>query len=313
MADFSFLKNLLTKKWVVLAPRRAKKPDIAKGTEPSCPFCPGKENGEEEIYRVGGRKGDSNWELKIIPNKFPFTPIHELIIETPDHHTTFSDFTKDRIKMIIETYKHRYNEHSSKGQVYIFHNHGEKGGESVPHSHTQVTVVPDQVLLEVPRLITVIPRSFLDLNTHRKKSLNKIQDNRHDDLLLTKHFVIFCPEFSVWPDEVWVAPQKSGRVFGEISDQEVLDMADILGRLIKIFDLRYNKDFPYNFYIYPGGDWYLRIVPRLKMPGGFEVGTNVFVNTQRSQETMGFIKEHFDKPNLDKILREQQAEYHYRV
>jgi len=38
-------------------------------------------------------------------------------------------------------------------------------------------------------------------------------------------------------------------------------------------------DFPFNFYIYPGGDWYLRLIPRVKTPGGFEIGTGILVNT----------------------------------
>jgi UDPglucose--hexose-1-phosphate uridylyltransferase len=293
MSEFSFIKNPLTKKWVISAPMRAKRPDVAKGTEPVCPFCPGKEKEETEFYRVGGEKGDANWQIRVIPNKFPFAPIHELIINTPDHHTSFDSFTKEHTVIILETYKHRFNEHSHAGQVYIFHNHGEKGGESIPHSHTQIAVIPDKVLLEIPRLQSVAEDS---------------KDGIH-----TEHFSIFCPTTSVWPDEVWVAPQKSGRVFGEITSKEIEDFADILSKLTKIFDLRYNKDFPFNFYLYPGGDWYFRLIPRLKTLGGFEVGTNVFVNTQKPQETLEFIKEHFHAPNLEKILKHQQADYHHRV
>jgi UDPglucose--hexose-1-phosphate uridylyltransferase len=292
MVDFQFLKNPLSKKWVISAPRRAKRPDVANGTEPSCPFCP-EHNQDKELYRVGGEKGDTNWEIKVIPNKFPFAPIHELIIDTPDHHTSFDTFSKEHIERLITVYRHRFNEHSASGQVYIFHNHGEKAGESIPHSHTQLAVIPDKVLLEIPRLQSVA------------------EDMTHG--LTTTHFTLFCPTTANWPDEVWVAPKKSGRVFGEITDTEIADIAGIIKSLAIMFDLRYNKDFPYNFYLYPGGDWYFRLIPRLKTLGGFEVGTNVIVNTQKPQETMEFIKEHFGSPNIDKILKEQQADYHHRV
>jgi len=293
MSDFHFLKNALSKKWVVSAPRRGKKPDIANGDKPVCPFCPGKENNETELYRLGGEAGDSNWEIRVIPNKYPFAPIHELIINTPDHSQSFEQFPLEHIERILEVYRHRFNEHAHAGQVYLFHNHGEKAGESIPHSHTQLVVIPDKVFLDVPRLQTVIGDALHGVETN--------------------HFMVFCPKTSEWPDEVWVAPKVGGRTFGESTDDELADLAVVLSSLIKIFDLCYNKDFPYNFYIYPDGDWYLRLIPRRKTVGGFEMGTKVIVNTQDPKHTAEFIKQQFAKPDIERISQEHQAEYHRTV
>ncbi|MBI5044615.1 MAG: hypothetical protein HZC02_01705 [Candidatus Levybacteria bacterium] len=293
MDEFQFLKNQQSKKWVISAPRRAKRPDVANGTEPACPFCPGRESNETELYRIGGKTGDDAWEVRVVPNKFPFAPIHELVIDTPDHHVSFDAFPVEHTQRILQTYRHRYNEHSHAGQVYIFHNHGEKAGESIPHSHTQIAVIPEKVYLDIPRLQTVVH----DMPTGYQ----------------SQHFSVFCPSDSVWPDEVWIAPKKSGRLFGEVTDDELSDAAGVLSSLITIFNLRYNSDFPYNFYIYPGGDWYLRIIPRQKTLGGFEVGTNVFVNTQNPKETLAFIKTHMNNPDVDSIIKDHQAEYHRTV
>ena len=52
MADFKFLEDPVSKKWVILAPRRAKRPDIAKISSPLCPFCIGREKDEPELYRI---------------------------------------------------------------------------------------------------------------------------------------------------------------------------------------------------------------------------------------------------------------------
>ncbi len=109
MADFKFLEDPVSKKWVILAPRRAKRPDIAKGPSVLCPFCIGREKDEPELYRVGGEAQDSNWpasnasparqspdgssrmadgrsdagwQIRVIPNKFPFAPVHEIIIHS---------------------------------------------------------------------------------------------------------------------------------------------------------------------------------------------------------------------------------------
>jgi len=298
MSDFEFLQNPLSKKWVILSPRRAKRPDIAHGIEPVCPFCPGKESEEKEVYRVGGEVGDSNWQIRVIPNKFPFAPIHEVIIHSPDHHKNFGELSLSAVALILKTYRQRYNTHAKSGQVYIFHNRGENAGESLPHPHTQLAVVPFGVRMDLPRLA-----QDGDL-----QNVTAGQQNHE-----TKFFTLFCPKTSQWPDETWIAPKLRGRAYGEIKDAEIKDLAFILSRLIHIFDLRHGLEFPFNFYIYPGGDWYLRIIPRVKVLGGFEIGTGIYINTQDPEETIEFIKEHFEKPNEEKIKTVHRATYHKRV
>ena len=112
---------------------------------------------------------------------------------------------------------------------------------------------------------------------------------------------------------MWVYPKQRGKVFGEASDDQLKDLAKSLYRLIQIFDLRHGHEFPYNFYIYPNSDWYLRLVPRYKVIGGFEVGTGIFVNTQDPNETIDFIIEHFDTPDEEKIKSIHKAQYRRRV
>ena len=46
-------------------------------------------------------------------------------------------------------------------------------------------------------------------------------------------------------------------MFGDITEDEINDLAFVLKRLITILDYRYGNEFPYNFYIYPEADWYL--------------------------------------------------------
>jgi UDPglucose--hexose-1-phosphate uridylyltransferase len=292
MADFQFLQNPLSKEWVVSAPRRAKRPDIASGMEPVCPFCPGKESNEQTVYEV---KNGKNWQVRVLKNKFPFAPVHEVIIQSPDHQKSFDLLPQSQVELIFKTYRQRYVTHKKKGQVYIFNNHGKGGGESLPHPHTQLVVVPFEVDLEMPRLANVA-----EVKVAAKDQVYKE----------TNHFVIFCPKTSQWPDEVWVAPKERGNTFDLIRDNQITDLAFVLSRLIRIFDLRHGLEFPFNFYIYPGGDWYLRIIPRVKVLGGFEVGTGVMVNTQDPRETIEFIKEHFENPNEGKIKTIHRANYH---
>lgn len=327
MAEFNFLQNPITKKWVILAPRRAKRPDVAKGAEPICPFCLGREKDEKELYRVGGQPGDSKWLIRVLPNKFPFAPIHEVIIHSPDHHKNFDELPLYQIELIIKTYRARFVTHQNKGQVIIFHNRGEGGGESLPHPHTQLAVIPTTIKMDIARLSSP-PMTSLNSGPQPSQtwpqpislSLESADINssesgivEHQSTVVTPHFYLFCPQTSQWPDEVWVAPKKRGRAFGEITDGEIADLAYTISRLVQIFDLRHGHEFPYNFYIYPGGDWYLRLIPRVKVLGGFELTTGVYVNTQDPEKTISFVKEHFGTPDFEKIKKEHTAEYERRV
>jgi UDPglucose--hexose-1-phosphate uridylyltransferase len=286
--DYKFVQNPVSSKWVISAPRRAKRPDIARGREPVCPFCVGNELKDKEVYRIGGKENDQNWLIRVVNNKYPFAPIHEIIIHSPNHHKNFDELSLSQSELVFKTYKQRFQTHQDKGQVYIFHNHGVAGGESLPHPHSQLAVVPDFVELEIA------PADF-----PRKK----------EDFKETEHFLISSPLSSQWPDEVWLVPKRDSLFYSEISDNEIRDLAKSMYRLIQIFDLRHGHEFPFNFYISPHKGWYLRIIPRLKNLGGFELGTGISVNTQNPKETMAFIKEHFESPDEEKIRTVHRATY----
>ncbi|RJP45771.1 MAG: hypothetical protein C4584_02830 [Armatimonadetes bacterium] len=297
MADFKFVKipspsinskigNL--EMWTILAPKRSYRPKQKRGEVVFCPFCPGSEKDEPEIYRIGGQGSDSNWLTRVIRNKFPFAPIHEIVIHSPEHEARMSGFALDQVRLVIETYVNRYNAHFKDGSVCIFCNSGKTSGESIVHQHSQIAVVSTDVQIIVPRIERDV--------------------EYRDEFFAVKDFEIFCPPFSQWPDEVWIVPKERGRLFGEIRYEEIESFAYILKRLIKILEIRHGNDFPYNYYIYPFHDWYLRIIPRSKTPGGFELATGIYVNTQEPSETMKFIKEHFYEEEETKI-KKSSAQY----
>lgn len=286
MPDYTFIKNFIWNKWVILDPKRAKRPNAAKKYVPHCPFCIGNESSEPEMYRIGGNPGDSNWQIRVLKNKFPFAPVHEIIIHSPDHHKNIDELPLSQVELLLQTYKNRYQKYEKKGQVYMFHNRGELAGESIPHPHTQVVVLPKEITLDICPLIA--------------------PDN---DAIQTNFFSIYCPKVSQWPDEVWIAPKRGKDVFGDIYDEELIDLSFVLQRLIQIMSVRHGEAFPFNYYIYPGKNWYMRLIPRSKLLGAFEVGTNVWVNTEDPANTFLFLKTHFENPDDDLIRREHMAEY----
>ena len=288
MPDFKFAHIPSLENWIIQAPRRATRPDIHDKKKKACPFDPGHEKSNPETYRIGGERGDKNWSVRVIKNKFPFAPIHDVVVHSPEHVKSITDLPASQIRLVIEAFVNRFNKYLKDGTVCIFSNSGHAAGESIGHSHSQIAVVPREIPVVVPSL-----EEFL---------------NYREEHLILRDFRIMCPPYSQYADETWIVPEERGKLFGEITYHEMESLSYVLRRLIYIFEARHEDDFPYNFYIYPHRDWYLRIMPRAKIPGGFEMATGIFVNTQDPRDTMEFIKEHFFEEDREKI-KTRKAEY----
>lgn len=284
-----FVPDIKTQRWIVIAPSRVDRPDEHKDVQaPSkphaCPFCPGNESSTPpEIMRVGdGEKDKPGWRIRVIPNLFPITDMHEVIIHSPDHEKDIESTDVSQIVELLNVYKLRFQANIQNGQVMIFHNHGEHSGASLAHPHSQLVVIPHQINLDA--LI-------------REPLMNIVEDNNY--------FVTYCPDFSQWPYEVWIAPKKQGTIYSEIQNEEITDLATLLQRSLKRLALLYEdakvkkihgeKTFAYNFYIHHAKDWFIRIIPRLIHRAGFELGTGLSVNivdpSKAAEELKGTLKE----------------------
>jgi len=261
-----YIPDISSRRWVIVAPSRIKRPDQDSKNnkkEEKCPLCPGNENmTPPEVYRVGeGDKNASGWKVRVVPNKFSITDIHEVIVHSPSHNHNLEDLPLDQVKLIFATYRERFNFYRKSGQVMIFCNSGERAGASLQHSHSQLVVLPWQINLD-----TLL----------REPLANLVLDNTY--------FNVYCPDFSQWPYEVWVAPKVYIKKYGDISDDQIEDLAKIIiwliSRLKKIHSKSQfvNIPFSYNYYIYPKADWYLRLIPRFVHRAGFELGTGLQVN-----------------------------------
>ncbi len=260
-----YVPDILTKRWVIIAQQRINRPEDDFHTKKKiCVFCPGQEGmTPKETFRIGGGEKDGpGWQVRVVPNKYPITDFHEVIIHSPDHEKDIDVFTVAHIELLLKTYRARYQFFKPRGQVLIFCNHGEHSGASLTHPHSQLVVIPFQI----------------NLDTLTREPLNNLVEEN-------KFFYVYCPDFSQWPYEVWIAPKKeNASFFGEITDEEIADLALILKNTLKNLKKiaqRYQlaKDgFAYNFYIYPKENWYLRIIPRLVHRAGFELGTGLSVN-----------------------------------
>ena len=200
-----------------------------------------------------------------MPNKYPITDIHEVIIHSPNHDKDIEDLKIEEVRLLLKVYRERYVEHKQDGHVMIFCNHGKHAGASLTHPHSQLVVIPRQINLD-----TLV----------REPMMNIIEDNHA--------FVTYCPDFSQWPYEVWIAAKEKESTFGDIDEEGIRDLAEILQRALKRLKRKHQEPevkkihreapFAYNFYIHHSKNWFIRIIPRLIHRAGFELGTGLSVN-----------------------------------
>lgn len=267
-----YVPDVISHRWVIIASQRLARPEESNSlkskvksrkSKTQCAFCEKNESlTTEEVFRIG--KGEANqpgWKVRVITNKYPITDYHEVIVHSPDHEKNIEELSEKQIGFILRAYKERFNHYRKMGQVLIFCNNGEQAGASINHPHSQLVVIPGQI----------------NLDTLAKEPLNNVVQD-------TKYFTTYCPDFSQWPYEVWIAPKEGKARFGDLNDIQLDEMAllmkQTLKQLKKIFDGHKltEMDFAYNYYIYPGHEWYLRIIPRFVHRAGFELGTGLNVN-----------------------------------
>jgi len=267
-----YIPDHKTQRWVVISPGRTKRPEDSLHnkdalTIKTCPFCYSSEaNTPPEVYRIGsGEINKPGWDVRVVPNKFPITDIHEVIIHSPDHSKDIESLPLEHVAKILKAYKVRYQVHEGEGQVIIFCNHGLGAGASLAHPHSQLVVIPRQINLDA---LTLEPISNVVFETDK--------------------FITYCPEFSQWPYEVWIAPKSSGFKYSEVPDDDLPELASVLQKtlqkiekILKSPDCSFkqaNEPFVYNFYISHTAHWFIRIAPRAIHRAGFELGTGLCVN-----------------------------------
>lgn len=280
-----FIPDIKTRRWVVIAPGRALRPDELRETEDrkkvvlrhgfyyrdDCPLCLGNEHlTPPEVYRWGkSYPQDPVWLVRVVPNKYPITDLHEVIIHSPDHRKDLYDLSEEHIVILFKVFRERFRTLSKIGQVLIFNNKGKATGESLIHPHSQVVVIPKQIKLDVLLLEPV-----------------------RNVVFKSNNLVAYCPEFSQWPYEIWIAQKQCfqtghepGCLFGTVSDDVVSEMAKMCRKIVRALLVLF-PELSYNFYISPVGCWYLRIIPRLTLRAGFELGTGLYVNVVEPEEAV---------------------------
>lgn len=308
-------QDLVTGDWVVIAVGRAKRAEeYIKEREAypplsgKCPFCFPEETGQEKDVLIF-RRSDGDWSLRAFPNKYPAfsrnqparqieegpyfsmsgSGYHEVVV-TRDHYRQIANLDPLEVAEIIDAYQDRYISLMSKKSVNyieIFHNHGKEAGASIEHPHSQLMAIP-----------VVSPGVKLELDgaenyfrANRKCVYCSIAEweleQKKRVLFENDNFLAFCPFSSRAAFEIWVMPKKHKPYFERITNEEKVDLGEVLGKSIGMIFTTL-KDPAYNFYLhtspcdgkdYPHYHWHIEILPHTATWAGFELSTGIEIST----------------------------------
>lgn len=254
----------LTGEPILYAPGRAARPRAFHDMQSTarCPFCPGHETDTPpSLAQVG-----DPWRVRVFANKYPPVGGAEVIVESAGHDDAFERL--EHGTEVVGMYLARYRAHADAPYVSLFKNEGPRAGASIPHLHSQVIptpFVPPRIVREMAGFAAARECPMCTPHGH------VIEENAS--------FLWLAPHASMMAYQQWVVPKRHTSDFGNLSDVEVLDLADMLRRTAaatRAITQSFNWTFM-NFPLQGAGHWYLDVLPRLSVIAGFELGTGTFV------------------------------------
>jgi UDPglucose--hexose-1-phosphate uridylyltransferase len=273
----------------------------------ACPFCPGNEDQTPpEILRT---PEGPDWRVRVVPNMYaalvgegparrsgspmfremPGVGSHEVVIESPRHDARLDEMDQEEVAEVIEVWRSRYRDLIARPEVravVVFKNFGPLAGTSLTHPHSQVVATP----VFLPRLLR-----RLDVAT---RYFDENGVCVYDDVIAAERevrlrvvdecgsFIALAPFAANSPYETWVLPSFHQGSFGDLSDEEIDDLACILIRTFTAIR-RACGDPDFNLVLYSAPTnghtdevfhWHIKILPKLATPAGFEIGSAMSIN-----------------------------------
>jgi len=318
--------DLVSKDWVVIATGRARRPETftvlkkegEKISEKDCPFCNIKIQ-EPPILEYKNKNGE--WEVMVIPNKFPAFSIGESLNEkyigpykvmdgvghcelavTRDHNRSMAQLSVKEIRRVLDAYHERYLDLMNEklvNYISIFHNHGQEAGASVAHNHSQIIAHP----LVDPDLRRSLSGSSIFWKKHHQKCVHCVMlewDKKDGKRIIfeNKKFLVLAPFTSRVAFEVRIYPKEHHAYFERIRSDEKDYLAEAFkAALFKLY--KGLSDPPYNYFLhtapcdgrnYDHYHWHWEILPKTSVWAGFELGTGIEISTIEPETAAEYLK-----------------------
>lgn len=318
-------QNIVTGKWVVIAPERAKRPeDFVMAAAPKrhldgkCPFCL---TNSESSYKFSIKNAETD-NIYVIPNKYPaFNNTEEEVINESDglyfstksvggheviilkdHQREIYEGGPEFLSELFGVYQNRLNFWKNDPVIEYampIHNLGPEAAASIEHPHSQFfasSIIPNLIEEE----LAGSKKFFLDkgkcvfcamISEEKENSVRVVAEN--DDFIA---FTFFAARF---PFEIWVLPKKHTAFFESTSRGELENMGKVVYDCLS--KLNASLQFPpLNWWIHTSptkkdhlGDfyhWHMEIAPRISKFGGYEMGSGIVIDVVSPELAAQFLK-----------------------
>lgn len=265
-------RNRITGDPVLFAPERALRPHALGGDEPVvCPFCPGYEHETPpEIWRDA-----DPWSIRIVPNKYPASERHEVVVETPDHETRFEELAPQHAARVVDAWLARYR---ALSPAVIFKNEGRAAGASLEHLHSQILGAP-----------FAPPRLAREAEAFRRAARCPLCDAEDEPLLReSEHYRVLAPRGSAFAYEQWIVPRAHAPEIAE--PHELASLLQSASRASRSVAPGFNWIF-LNFPGEPRAHWYVAVIPRLTGLAGYEAGAGGAINIVDPEEAARVLRQ----------------------
>lgn len=250
-----------TGEWVTFATHRQDRMFLPAAK--LCPLCPPGEDGQGS-----SEVGDTPFDMAVFDNRFASLQPHprqpdvgstpllavqpaagrcEVIVYSPDHHTTLARAGYDTVRMLVDVWADRYAVLGAEEHAYVlaFENKGEVIGVTLNHPHGQIYAFPD-----------VPPRPLRELrvaaayrgDTGRCVECDVVAaevGGGERIVVLTEHWVAHVPFWARFPYEMRITPRAHLCSLTDLDESTRDELASVLVDVLRGLDALFGFSLPY--------------------------------------------------------------------
>jgi UDPglucose--hexose-1-phosphate uridylyltransferase len=295
-------KDYLLDKYVIIAPRRSKRPEQIREASvvvtPVSPFTIDQVKKNLIIDSLG--KGAH--KIIVIKNIYSAVSLQnkkaygsqEVIVDIQDPTIRQADFSEAHIISLLNMYSRRVKAMTTLPKMeYIlcFKNEGAASGASIQHEHSQIfgsNFVSPEVLLEA----ATVKQYFQEHGTSFYSDLIKKEMKSQRRVYEDKYVAAFTPYASAYQYEIWIFTKRPVDNISALNKNEVAALAKVL----KIILQKLKKlSLPYNYFTRQiisdkHQHFCLKIEPRASIWAGVELDSGLVINSVPPEEAAKYYR-----------------------
>jgi UDPglucose--hexose-1-phosphate uridylyltransferase len=278
----------LGRRHVLLAPERARRgapklEPFRPDPEP-CDFCGGQEHSTPpetfSIRHDSSAPDEPGWTVRVVPNLYPATPFHEVIVHTPYHHVRFEQHDIHEREDIMRAYRERMSAAPTAAVISAW-NRGRAAGASRSHPHGQLF-----------GLEAVPPTLARESDAFAEGDCILCDMTSVDELLIADvgGFRVTAHPVPYVADELLIVPPHAPR-FGDMDDEGIPATTEAFTSAMRRTMAYFGDSLSFNLFIHtaPRGverfHWHAHLMPRTSVWGGLEMGAELPIVASDPQDT----------------------------